>query len=80
MQGLEHQDASSGRLHRHADDVARMDAVLDVRQIDRARRLGSALRSLACELADARREIATLKSENEALREELNSGRPRLHS
>lgn len=48
-----------------------MSAILDARQADRARRLGSALRGLAHDLTEARREIICLEGENQALRQEL---------
>ena len=59
------------RLGRRGNDVGRMAAVLDVRQVDRSRRLGSALQALADDLAAARREVALLKAENQTLRERL---------
>jgi hypothetical protein len=46
-------------------------AAESLRGSERAERLGSALAALARELADARRQIATLKRENTALRAQL---------
>lgn len=46
-------------------------AAESLRGSERAERLGSALASLAQELADARRQIAMLKRENKALRAQL---------